>query len=720
MTFQEELTQNGDLSPYIGELAKIKDKLLFVPVKNEAKHHFLANWEASGRFGEGKRVSDLDQGQILEMVEGAEVQNWGLVIGRCENLFVIDIDNYDLTIRKLETLSKISKSFADKYEKYKELISQTYTIKSQSGGRHHYFLFEGVGEYKRSLKKNILVAEHLDGNQNLISEYESIIGGANPSVIDTDFLIGKQLVLLPFSVIEDPITGKRKSYSIENNFEVKKLTIEEFGALLLFFNGVKKKEEKRDRVKKLKEPTPKIKKIKLENSLGSKVAIKLHSRKWYELTDAELETYDREIKFISHLRLLQGWQDNGLVISREFEVLTNKSLSEAELKEGCGGRRTPVECSWIRKLFFFGVSRKSIVKFARDNFNIYTHSYSDPSFIESFYDKLEDGKEVYSGIDMDLYESIQLIHQFDLKRLFGGSQSSCRIVLESLYSLGILNSNYKLKFLSNGILSIASRVVISEKTVRKAFRRLIESEVIHVSYAKKDGKNQYINQVRLLSKDELETKLLELCDKDSRGILTPFTIESRIPLHKLKGVGKTGEEIYLRIKSIGEVKASDIYSILPNITNKNKIKVIKRRVKLLWDYGFLVLNSNATLSVSDKPMSDCVKIIETENIERKRKLISDPIDKQFERLMHVKKSWKVQKKVNKINDLNMEILNRFVVSKEEIIQLRSKLLDLMSNFTQETEYDPYYIFKFDPAEPLFQIHQSLDILKKLPETESVM
>lgn len=684
--FHTSLVKGRDLTPFIGSLNKFRGKLHFVPVKKHSRHHYIDNFQVERKFPEKGVVSELDQLEILSLVKNKNVQNWGLLVSRCKNLFIIDIDKFELTLAKLQKIAELSPEFALKLEKYNQLLSSTYTVKSQSGGRHHYFFYDGIQNYKQEIKKGFSVEAHL-GESELIQEYESIYprtvrkdGKPGDLIVDLDFLNGKQLVLLPHCVLHDEQTDEPlKSYSIYNDVDVKTLTQDEYGTILDFFNGVKRSDEitlkvKRERIKKEKEL--KVKEVKPEKPKLTLVP-PLRPVKYFELTDQELETYNRELNFLNHPKRLKGKPEFGFYVNNHYTFLGDKTLSLSELKSKCTqGRRTLHETSWIRKLFQLGVSKKSIIHFAHLHLNQFTHSYSDPKFIPSFYDRLENG-EGYEGLDSDMRECIELVNNYDLKPLFGGSQNSCKKVLEGLYSLGISLHSYTLKYISNGAITLNCRTVLAGKTVRSSMNKLIESGLITVKYVDDSASKKYIMSIRLLNFTQLEHILEESCIQSEDTVIDTYSMDSRLPLHQLKGVGKRGEQLYLIIRKLGGVKRMDIYSLLPLVSKKNRIKEIKKRINLLIEHGFLT-QVDDVITVSDKPISDCLEIIEKENRTRDRKLKINPVESQIDDLIFDKKVWNTNNLIDEVLEIERKLESK--VSNEEKIKFRKTLIEALPKF----------------------------------------
>lgn len=718
--FHNDLVKGQDLTPYIGKLNKFRGSLHFVPVKKHSRHHFIANSQVERRYPEKGVVSELDQIEILSIVKNKNVQNWGLLVSKCKNLFVIDVDKFELTMSKLETLCKLSPDFASMYARYKELLNNTYIVKSQSGGRHHYFFYDGIKEFKQEIKKGFSVEAHL-GEPELIEQYEALYprtvrkdGKPGDLIVDLDFLNGKQLVLLPHCVLHDEQTDEPlKSYSIYNDVDVKTISHDEFGTILDFFNGVKRIDEitlkvKKERVKKEKEV--KVKEAKVEKPRLTLVP-PLRPVRDYDLSEQELETYNRELNFLNHPKRLKGKPEFGFFVNKHYEFLGDKSLTLDELKSKCTqGRRRLHEASWIRKLFQLGVSKKSIIHFAHLHLNQFTHSYSDPKFIESFYDKLESG-EGYEGLDSDMRECIELVNNYDMKPLFGGSQNSCKKVLEGLYSLGISLHSYTLKYISNGAITLNCRTVLAGKTVRTSMNKLIESGLISVKYVDESASKKYIMSIRLLNFTQLEHILEESCIQSEEIVINTYSLDSRLPLHQLKGIGKRGEQLYLIIRKLGGVNKLDIYSLLPLVSKKNRIKEIKKRINLLIAHGFLTLEKDV-ISVSDKPISDCLEIIEKENKTRDRKLKINPVESQIDDLIFEKKVWNTNNLIDEVLEIERKLESK--VSNEEKIKFRKTLIEALPKFNGGSDdYSMEAQLNADEDEIAYTIMKLLDLCDEL-------
>ncbi|WP_331254005.1 hypothetical protein [Leptospira mtsangambouensis] len=663
--------------------------------------------------------------ETLALVRKQEILNWGVLVGRCINLFIVDVDAYELTLAKFEKIAELSQEFRSKYEFFQKLMSSTFTSKSQRGGRHHYFLYNGIEKYKQAIKKGFNVEKHLASDSELISQYEALFprqikpnGTVGELLVDIDFLNGKQLVLLPHCVITDKVTGEpQKSYSIYTDKEVRELSDEEFSSLLEFFNGIVKKEDNPLKVRKIKvkkEKTvsltkPKVSKVGKQSRQPRSQHIQvIRNSQRIGLNAQELESYYRELNAINHSKKLKGKPEIGFLINKHYECLGDKSLTEDQLKEKCGGRRTPRESSWIRKLYQLGISKKSIQHFAELHLNVNCHSYSDRNFIDSLYARIESG-DTYDGIDSDMRNCIDLINKYNFNSLYGGCQTSCKRVLESLYTIAISNHSYSILYVSNGSIALNCRIVLAEKTVRESMKKIIESNLITVTH--EGNEKKIIKYIRLLNSAELEARLNEACEYVDAEPIDTYSLDSRLPLHQIKGIGKRGEELYRIIRKLDGIHYGDIYSLLPNINPKNRIKEIKYKIEMLLAHGFLIKDEEEYIAVSDKSMLDCEKIIMEENkkFKRDRKLKGNPVESQIQKLLSDKENWKTNKMIFEIE----KIRNKFVsgkVREDEKGKFKAKLLAYLSVFAKIDAPDTNFRLNFNESEPAYAIHECLEFL----------
>jgi hypothetical protein len=281
---------------------------------------------------------------------------------------------------------------------------------------------------------------------------------------------------------------------------------------------------------------------------------------------------------------------------------------------------------------------------------------------------------------------IQLIDKTDLTPIFKGNQNSSKILLVSLYTIGIMQDNFDLKYISNAILTLRSRTIINEKTVRNTLKKLIELKIIDVDYDEKKNK-KYISSVHLKTKEEmLEIFKNKNCKIDNESF-TNYSVGSRLSLHKVRGIGKIGESFYLKIKELGFINMSEIYNLRPNIIQNNRAKEIRNRILLLIRLGFLYKNENDEIRVTDKPLVECENIIKAENKDRKRKLQSDAANVQQKKLKNERDGWIL---LNNFQDLE-KISHQLAEKKYKPEELRNfrDFLKKKETFFQKHKTFPY-------------------------------
>jgi hypothetical protein len=724
MNFFEKLKSNKSLFDDIGFLDKIRNDLFYIPVMDISKKCRISKDGISKFLGKKISPYDIDQDDVYrfytkEKYDSRIIHNFGIIVSRCKNLFIIDIDKYKLTQDKLKYLSDNSESFNSKYSKLLELLENTYTVRSQSNGRHHYFLYDGIESYRfNKIKNGIDVKKFL--SEDKYDEFIKKFNFKNPEELeknkryfDIDFFAGKQLLILPHCKFNE-LTNKnqrteiiKKSYEILNNIEIKQLRESDFDIILDVFNNIYpifKKEIKNKSVN-----------VTISNKVNNNIRVD------YE---EDQERYSREINLLNNFLEYKGLKETGFTFAKYFEPLMDKSLSYHELKEKIDSRKKK-ECSWIRRGFYLGISKSSLQKFARENFNQHTHSYSDPSFIVSFYDKLVSNEdlnskgEIYIGKDKELYDCINLIGSSDLKPLFGRRRESCTIVLIALYSIGILNNSFNLRYLSIGMIMLLCRRSLHYHSVRNTLDFLIESKIIFKDFFIDETENTKIITYNLMNKEELSNFLSDnkIIQESNFNV---FLSDSRIALNKINGIGKQGEKLYLQIRNLEKCNFEDLYLINHHVSHKNRRNMIHNPINKLIKYNFLQIDNNYIM-VTNKPLSDCEKIIEDENIllNRKRKLSKNPIKEQLNKAINKKDDnidfkidvakLKIFEAYENINNININDLNKY----EKLFE-KTKQWYISRKEKSDNKKKEYYSERLNVIEELKfklkEIEQRVDII----------
>ena len=108
--------------PTLQKIRSLLDaNLIPIPLKPNTKIPLTTNWPKTQR------------NEVIKNFKNFKKVNVGLVCGKCGDLTVIDVDIYKDDVAHKPTL--------EWYNKYKDELNKTRTVKTCSGNTHHYYRY---------------------------------------------------------------------------------------------------------------------------------------------------------------------------------------------------------------------------------------------------------------------------------------------------------------------------------------------------------------------------------------------------------------------------------------------------------------------------------------------------------------------------------------------------------------------------------------------------
>jgi len=400
---------------------------------------------------------------------------------------------------------------------------------------------------------------------------------------------------------------------------------------------------------------------------------------------------------INHSNAYRGWSEEGLRISKRYEILFDKSLTKEELNKKAKNKLRRLELSWILKLFLLGHSKQALENTIRSEFNVNTNSYAKKLFFEEFLNYLQseiikppEERSLNNSNALDAYDCIQLLNKSDVKSILGNPPARLEVLI-GIYRLAIRFSTLQLKGISNNIIAFSLKTYFHPTSVASAIRYLRSVKIIDIEYINK-GKLRYMKMLSVKSYTQLVDFLhSNNIDMDIPTIET-YSADSRTSLHRLKGVGKRGERIYFFVREKGQISLKELYRFFPQIEVKRRSQFIGERVDALIANGYLALDFNNNLSITTKNLSECVSSIRLENRNRKRKLNQNPVHQLYIDGKALRDTKVLFEKFEQIDELHQELVKRvptsvgnFEYSENDLQKLTIEVAELRREFPDEPE-----------------------------------
>lgn len=622
---------------------------------------------------------------------------------RFTDLLVIDIDDYENTMKIMDKLCKLNLEFNEYYTKLnEEIFSKTFTVQTQSGGKHYYVRRSGKNKYPGRKTKALHLHDFVD--PDTIKNHD-ILSNLDSGKISIDY-IGKGVVRSPWH--NSSFLGKVKSYKIINNTAILDISDELDEILEYFFrfsnkktsnanqsgnskkikiNGIK--DEQIEYIKKLVQLEDVIFTLKkdlnqnishfngdytddrkdifnyifneLENSLNS-----------LNLDTSLLNKEKEEInEIISHPDIYQDVNDAFLkvcfsyfnvnsdlefvgaiikknVISTEFRNYNTNVLPKiliTKVNNAVVGSRSEIENAFIWNLKLRNYSDTFVYYQVYKHFPDTAKSFEDPNFIENCINASNEvklGIREYSNDNIwdKILKSYMKIQKINFnENSLGVNLEKFKYFLEFLYNQASIANSFTIN-LSLAKFSLLGHGNLSINTIKKYLNALEKQNYIEVEELSGivTAENRYPFKIKL---KDLSSENLALLSNPTVNL----PCDGNQDLFLLPGINPRAQKIIQLLRDNENLTRKEIQSYFSNLNYyKSKINKI---IRDLVEKKILVVNTDKSFSLTKEQFNLILERIKENFKKEADQLYSSPSFQPDDDNETYKEIKRLKKRINK-------------------------------------------------------------------------